>query len=97
MADKFNEFANRYNVKNIQVNRDRRSFDYYNRSVDYFSDRDEIVDIEMPRRSFEHLVDTDCEFDKMYQDQREEAYMRRMHPAINEAYSKYKMLLELYK
>jgi hypothetical protein len=33
----------------------------------------------------------------MYQAQREEAWMRQKHPAIAEAYSKYQMLLELYK
>lgn len=98
MTDKFHEFASRYDIRNIRISRDCRSFDYYhNRSVDYYSDREETVEMEIPRRSFEHLVDTDREFNKIYQDQREEAYMRREHPAIKDAYDKYKMLLELYR
>lgn len=96
--DRYQEFANRYNVRNIQVNRDRRSIDYYNmKASQYISDREETIDMEIPRRSFEHLVEIDYEYTKLWQDQRDEMYMRKEHPAIKEAYEKYRMLLELYK
>ena len=97
MMDRYKEFANRYNVRNIQVNRDRRSIDYYNMKASYYADREETIDMEIPRRSFEHLVEVDYEYTKLWQDQRDEMYMRKEHPAIKEAYEKYRMLLELYK
>ena len=95
--DKYREFANRYRVQNIRVQRDRRDIDYYNVKASYYTDRDDIVEMEMPRRHFDFLVETDYEYTKLWQDQRDEAYMRKQHPAIKEAYEKYLMLLELYK
>ena len=95
--DKYNDFANRYRVKSINVNYDRRKVDYYNVTASYYSDREETIDMEIPRRSFEHLVEVDREYTIMWQDQRDEAWMRKQHPAIKEAYEKYRMLLELYK
>lgn len=98
--DKYNEFANRYKVRDIQVSRDRRNIDYYNyynTTASYYADREEFIEMEMPRKSFEHLVDIDNDFNKMWREQRDEMYMRKQHPAIAEAYEKYRMLLELYK
>jgi len=97
MSDRYHEFANRYRVINIQVSRDRRNIDYYNATASYYADREEMVEMEMPRKSFEHLVDIDKDFNKMWQEQRNEKFMRKEHPAIAEAYEKYRMLLELYK
>ena len=99
MSDKIHEFANRYGIRNIRVSRgyDRIDYGYSTNNYSYYSDREETIDMEIPRRSFEHLVDTDREFNKIYQDQRDEAYMRRQYPAIKDAYDKYKMLLELYR
>lgn len=98
MMNKYGEFVNRYNVRNIQVNRDRRSIDYYNmKASSYISDCEETIDMEIPRRRFEHLVEIDYEYTKMWQDERDEKYMRITYPAIREAYEKYRMLLELYK
>ena len=97
MIDKYKRFADRYNVRNIQVNRDQRSIDYYNMKASYYADREETIDMEIPRRSFEHLVEIDHEYTKLWQDQRDEMYMRKEHPAIKEAYEKYRILLELYK
>ena len=95
--DKYKEFANRYNVKHIQVQRQRGSIDYYNKTASYYNDRDEMVEMEMPRRHFDFLVETDYEYTKLWQDKRDESYMRKQHPAIKDAYEKYRMLLELYK
>jgi len=95
--DKYNGFINRYRVRNIQVNRDRRSIDYYNMKASYYADREETIDMEIPRSSYEHLVQMDEEYTRMWQDERDERYMRKEYPAIKEAYEKYRMLLELYK
>ena len=95
--DKYNEFANRYRVQNIRVQRERRDIDYYNVKSSYYADREAMVEMELPQRHFEFLVETDHEYTKLWQDQKDEAYMRRTHPAIKEAYEKYRMLLELYK
>ena len=97
MNDRYGEFVNRYRVMNIQVSRDRRNIDYYNTTASYYADREEMIEMEMPRKSFEHLVDIDNDFNKMWREQRDEMYMRKEHPAIKEAYDKYRMLLELYK
>lgn len=95
--DKYNEFVNRYRVQNIRVQRDYRNIDYYNTKASYYADREEIVEMEVPRRHFEHLVEVADLYTKMWQDERDERYMRKEYPAIKEAYEKYRMLLELYK
>ena len=95
------EFINYYRIKDIRPVHDRdsyKSFDYgVGRSAAFYSDREQVIEMEIPRRAFEELVDNDKENNRMYQAQREEAYLRKEHPAIQEAYEKYRMLLELYK
>jgi hypothetical protein len=100
MSNFYNSFMNKYRVKNVQVSRDRdyRTIDYgYNQTASYYADREEVIEMELTRSGFEDLVKMDNEHEKVWQDQRDEAYMRRTHPAVAEAYSKYRMLLELYK
>jgi hypothetical protein len=98
MADKIHEFANRYGIRNIRVSReyDRMNYDYSTTKYSYY-DREETLEVEIPRSSFDNLVNVDSDFTRIWQDQRDEAYMRKQYPAIAEAYSKYRMLLELYK
>lgn len=93
----YDDFANKYGIRSINVNRDRREIDYYNVKASYYADREETLDIEMNRRTFEHLVHVDEEYTRMWQNQRDEMYMRKEYPAIKEAYEKYRMLLELYR
>jgi hypothetical protein len=94
----YDNFANKYGIKSINVNRERRDIDYYNVKASYYAaDTEETLDIEMNRRTFEYLVQVDEEYTRMWQDARDEMYMRKEHPAIKEAYEKYRMLLELYK
>jgi hypothetical protein len=84
----------------MKVSRDRRydTINYgYNQTASYYADREEIIEMELTRSGFEDLVKMDNENDKAWQAQRDEAYIRRTYPAVAEAYSKYKMLLELYK
>jgi len=94
----YDNFANKYGIKSINVNRERRDIDYYNIKASYYAaDTEETLDIEMNRRTFEYLVQVDEEYTRMWQDARDEMHMRKEHPAIKEAYEKYRMLLELYK
>jgi hypothetical protein len=100
MSNFYNSFINKYRVKNVQVSRDYdyKNFNYnYNQTASYYADREEIIDMELTRSGFEDLVRLDNEHEKLWQDQRDEAWMRRTYPAVAEAYSKYQMLLELYK
>lgn len=95
------EFINYYRIKDIRPVHDRDSFksvDYdIGRTASYYNDREQMIEMEIPRRSFEELVHNDKENNRMYQAQREEAFMRKQYPTIKEAYEKYRMLLELYK
>lgn len=90
------EFAHRYGAK-IDYQQGRSSFNTYARSMDYYDDRKTVVDIELSRQGFEHLIESDHQAEIDYRVRSEEAQMRKRHPALAEAYSKYKMLLELYK
>ena len=66
------------------------------RSIDYYSNIDNArVDIELSVRAFEHLVNSDNQADVDYQAGKEEARIRALYPSVAEAYSQYKMLLEL--
>jgi hypothetical protein len=53
------------------------------------------VEIEMPLRSFEDLVNNNYEADMDHKAARDEAHIRRQFPSVAEAYAQYKMLLEL--
>lgn len=101
MSDFYNSFMNKYRVRHVRALRDRdyRTIDYgsYNQTASYYADREELVEMELTRTGFEELVKLDSAFDNIWQEQRDEAWMRRTHPAVAEAYSKYQMLLELYK
>lgn len=100
MSNFYNSFMNKYRVKNVQVNHDRRyeTINYgWNQTASYYADREELVEMELTRSGFEELVKLDREFDNIWQEQRDEAWMRKTYPAVAEAYSKYQMLLELYK
>lgn len=100
MSNIYDSFASKYRVKHMQVSRDRdyQTFNYgWNKTASFYNDREELIEMELTRSGFEDLVKMDNASEKVWQDQREEAYLRRTHPAVAEAYSKYRMLLELYK
>ena len=100
MSNFYDSFINKYSVKHVQVVRDRNfeTINYgYNQTASYYTNREELIEIEITRSGFEQLVRIDHEYDLLWQDQRSEACMRKRHPAISEAYDKYKMLLELYR
>lgn len=93
----YDNFASKYGIKSINVNRHHKDINYYGGTASYYSDREETLDIEMSRRAFDYLIQLDEEYTKMWQDERDERYMRKEYPAIKEAYDKYRLLLELYK
>ena len=100
MMNSYDDFLNRFRVRNVQVSRDYdyKNFNYnYNETASYYADREELIDMQLSRDGFEQLVNVDREYDLLTQNQRYEARMRRTHPAISEAYDKYRMLLELYR
>ena len=93
-------FCNYYGVINIQMRDNRRRVSYTYGGYDNYSyyepERDE-VELELPRRGLEMLVDLDRRYDKVKDDRNFEHAMREKHPAIKDAYEKYKLLLELYR
>ena len=95
------DFINKYRIKHVRVTKDYRNIDYgYNYitpSISYTSNREEYVEMELPRSAFEELANIDRKIHGWIQEERDEEYLRRHHPAIAEAYEKYRMLLELYK
>lgn len=97
----YNDFIKRFNVRHVQVVRDRNyeTIDYngYNQTASYYSNREQLIEIELSRSGFEELVRIDRKLEVLGREAGDEAYMRRHHPAIAEAYSKYKMLMELYR
>jgi hypothetical protein len=98
MSNYYDSFINKYRVKNVQVSRDYQTFNYgWNKTASYHADREEIIEIELTRSGFEDLVNQANEHEKVWQDQRDEAWMRKTHSAVAEAYDKYRMLLELYR
>ena len=94
------DFINRYSIKHVRVSRDYERIDYgynYNSPALSYRNREETLEMEVPSSGFEELVRVDRKLDDWSREAGEEAYMPRRHPAIAEAYSKYRMLLELDK
>lgn len=95
-----NDFINKYRIKHVRVTRDYQKIDYgynYNTPSLSYSNREEHVEMELPRSAFEELANIDRNIHGWIQEEKDEEYLRRHHPAVAEAYSKYQMLLELYK
>ena len=91
------DFAHRYAAR-VDYRRKTANVYYgYNKTASYYDDRDRTVEVELPSRAFEQMVEMDHHAELDYRANREEARMRNQYSALAEAYSKYKMLLELYK
>lgn len=100
MSNFYDSFINKYHVKNLQVSRDRgyRTIDYgYNRTASYYTDQEELIEMELTRSGFENLIRLDNEHDKLWQDKRHEEWLHKTYPALKDAHEKYQMLLALYK
>lgn len=93
-----NDFINKYRIKHVRVNREHETINYgYNQTASFYVNREEIIEMELPRSAFEELANIDRKIHSWVQEERDEEYLRRHHSAVAEAYSKYRMLLELYK
>ena len=90
------DFAKRYDAA-INHQPDRRTFHTYSQSYDYYDNSNSVVAIELPLRSFQHMVEMDNEAEERYQAQREERQLRAKYPAVKDAYEQYQMLLALCK
>lgn len=98
----YDDFINRFGVKHAKIIQGPVNYvNYanfgYHQKASYYADREELVEMELTRSGFEQLVKLDGAYAKAWQDESDERYLRKIHPALEEAYSKYRMLLEIYK
>lgn len=96
----YHDFLNRFNIQKIHVARDRNyeTIDYGSHTSRYYTSIcDETIEMELSRSGFEELVRMDRKLEGWIREAGDEAYMRGKHPALKEAYDKYKMLMELYR
>ena len=95
-------------TRNFDVRRVSRSYSsaryqydsfstYGNKSYNYYSHDDEMLDVEMTRRGWDELMRYYRMNEKCLALETYEHNMREKHPAIKEMYEKYQMLLELYR
>jgi len=77
--------------------------DPYSRRLDsygsYYTEPeiDSTLEIEIDRRRLEYMANYFERNERLDQEVREEAWLRKQYPGLKDAYDKYKMLLELYK
>jgi hypothetical protein len=90
------DFALRYGAK-IDLRQGRDSFHTMGGAREYYDTGRSTVDIELPLRNFQHMVDMDSRAEADYREQREERQIRAKYPAVADAYHKYQMMLELCK
>jgi beta-lactamase class D len=88
------EFTRRYDAR-VRYHSQADNVYGYNRTASYHDRFDSTVDVELSYRALEHLVKADEQAELDYRNKREEQHIRARSPAVAEAYSKYKMLLEL--
>ena len=97
------QFHRYFNITHLSIKHQPKSYvDFYayaNSQTNYYnySDRDEIVEIEMSKRSWEELMryyrmnETAADLENY------EHNMRLKYPAVKDAYEKYLLLIELYR
>ena len=90
------DFAKRYDAA-INHQPDRRTFHTYSQSYDYYDNSNSVVAIEMPLRSFQHMVKMDNQAEEDFRAQRKEQQLRSIYPAVRDAYEQYQMVLALCK
>ena len=97
------QFTRNFDVKRISrsYSNARSQYDsfntYGNKSYNYYSHEDEMLDVEMSRRGWDELMRYYRMTEKLSDLESYEHKMRQKHPAIKEMYEKYQMLLELYR
>ena len=97
------QFIRNFNVRQISRSHSsaRSQYDSFNtygiQSYNYYSDKDEMLDVEMSKRGWDELMRFYRVSEKMAELENYEHNMRQKHPAIKNMYEKYQMLLELYR
>jgi hypothetical protein len=89
-----------FKVARVKYHNPYEYFDTYNGVKQAYytkSSRDTTIEMEINQRELESMADYFIKTEKMLRDDHDEYRLRRDNPALEEAYSKYKMLLELYK
>jgi hypothetical protein len=102
MAD-LEKFIKDFGFRSVNVKRERPRVLYtygtYGapNTASYYNYEDEVVEMEINKRELENLANVYYRSEHFLGKERHENYLRRKHPAIADAYSKYQMLLELYR
>jgi len=87
-----------FRVVNVRHHSPYQYYDSYNRTASYYTEREQTtIEMEIDRRRLEHMADYFKHSERLDEQEREEHRLRQQNPALKEAYSKYKMLVELYK
>jgi hypothetical protein len=98
------KFVNHFGFRVVRVNEGRcrqvDSWSAYNAPnfSSYYQDHDAaMIEMEIDRRRLEHMANYFEQSERLDEQDRDEAYLRRQYPGLKEAYDKYQMLLALYK
>jgi hypothetical protein len=89
-ADFVRKYGASVNIESYPESFDQNSFRYYDK-------RKSKVTIELNLDAFEYMLKCDALADDDLHKLKAEKAIRAEYPAVADAYSKYKMLLELYK
>jgi hypothetical protein len=97
------QFCRYFNVTHLRSRSSPKQYmdynTYANGQINYYnySDRDETLEIEMPKRSWEELMRYYRTSEKVADLENYEHNMRLKYPAVKDAHEKYLMLMELYR
>ena len=97
------KFVKHFGFRSVRVNEARAyktidHYDSYKSSYSYYRDYDQCtIEMEIGRRELERMADYFDRMEKLADEDHIESKLRRENPALKEAYSKYQMLLAIYK
>ena len=87
-----------FRVVNIKHHSPYQYYDSYNRTASFYTDREQTTfEMEIDHRRLEHMANYFEQCQRLDDQDRDEAWLRKQYPALKDAYDKYKMLLALYK
>jgi len=87
-----------FRVVNVKHHSPYQYYDSYNRTASFYTEREQTtIEMEIDSRRLEHMANYFEQSERLDKEDREEAYLRRQHPGLKDAYDKYKMLVALYK
>lgn len=94
------KFITDFRFRSVSIKKDypRVSYTYGPpNTASYYVYQDEVIEMEIDKRELENLANVVYRADHFLSKETQEQYLRSKHPALAEAHSKYKMLLELYR